>query len=157
MTASVTGSQGNSRRGIHFLIVAPVYENARFILRIEKRGITSLGCEDCMTLCNAVWTSPWLPSVGSMCYIIFFQGYENRDKGQSGLLPLGLSQTWRAHWLGLALPNFSSQADARNASFGSEVTFFLLPTMCDCSFLHPVYQPLPEEASMHVGAKRVLG
>lgn len=74
MTAGVTGSQGSSQRGIHFLIVAPIYEYARCISHIEKRGITSLGREDYMTSCNAVWTSPWLPSGGSMCYVIYFSG-----------------------------------------------------------------------------------
>lgn len=39
---------------------------------LKKRGITSLEHEDYMTLCNALWISPWLPSVGSMCYVIYF-------------------------------------------------------------------------------------
>lgn len=74
MTAGVTRSQGNSQGGIHFLIVAPIYEYTRYISHIEKRGITFLGREDYMTSCNAVWTSPWLPSVGSMCYVIYSSG-----------------------------------------------------------------------------------
>lgn len=73
MTAGGTGSQGSSRRGTYFLIAAPIYEYARYISHIEKRReITSPGREDYMTLCNPVWTSPWLPSVGSMCYVIYF-------------------------------------------------------------------------------------
>lgn len=92
--------------------------------------------------------------------LFIFQGYENRAQtrdSQGCCLCLGLSQTWRRHWLGLALTNFGSQADARYASFGSEVTFFLVQSTCDCSFLRPVYQPLPEEACMHVGATHVPG
>lgn len=75
MTACVTRSPGNSQRGIHLLIVTPICEHARYISHIEKKGgITSLGHEDFMTLCSAVWTSPWLLSVGSMCYVIYFSG-----------------------------------------------------------------------------------
>lgn len=74
MTDSVTGSQGKSQIGMYFLIVVPIYGYARYISHIEKRGIIFPGREDYMTMCNTVWKSPWLPSVGSMCYVIYFSG-----------------------------------------------------------------------------------
>lgn len=122
-------------------------------------GIIFLGCEDYMTMWNAVWKSPWLPSVGSMCYVIYFSGTwkQSLDQGEPGLLPwFVLESDLASTQQGLVLSNSSSQADAPYTSFGSEVTFFLLPSTCNYSFLHPVCQPLPEEASMHVGTLRVL-
>lgn len=74
MAARVRGPQGNSQIAMHFLIVAPIYGYARYISHTEKRGIVFLGCEDYMKMCNAAWKSPWLPSVGSMCYVIYFSG-----------------------------------------------------------------------------------
>lgn len=113
-----------------------------------------------MTLCNILWTNPWLLSVGSMCYVIYFRGYENRAQSrdsQGCLFCLGWSQTWRAHWLWLTLPRFSSQADVGCTSFGSEGSFSLLLSMCSSSFLHPVYQSLPAQASIHGKTMHVGG
>lgn len=72
MTASVTESQADSQRRIYFLIVPPSTNMLDIFHILKKRGITSLEHEDYMTLCNALWISPWLPSVGSMCYVIYF-------------------------------------------------------------------------------------
>lgn len=92
--------------------------------------------------------------------LFIFQRYENRAQSrdsQGCLLCLGWSQTWRAHWLWLTLPCFSSQADVGCTSFGGEDSFSLLLSMCSSSFLHPVYQSLPEQASIHWEATHVGG
>lgn len=134
MTDSVTESQGNSQTGMYFLIVAPIYGYARYISHIKKRrriwGIIFIGCEDYMTMWNAVWKSPWLPSVGSMCYVIYFSGTwkQSLDQGEPGLLPwIVLESDLASTQRGLALSNSSSQADAPFTSFGSEVTFSCSP------------------------------